>query len=465
MANIAGEIDGKMIRNTADLKDITGGDTMEIEPKGGESFSDTMNTTLMFAANDPPIIGNRDKGAIATRIVPVELPYRFTSDPSGPMEKKKVPESVLEEELATPEAMSALLELALDGIERLENNEGDVSLPESPKERLALYEGEADPMKKFGQTCLTSHPSDYVVKADVTRIYEEWAEENGHETGQNVHSALHGALEFQDAQPRNPDYSGTSLPLRPWEERQRVLSRVTLTEEGLLYAEKAGLVVEEEEEENTTRGLAALSRGEQGTIKARIGGFIKPKSWLAAEGWLEDETPFKPNFEVREELDGSNPMEGVKKGDLVTIHGAEVKTDDDVRYVEIGPKCSVEIVEEADTGPDPDAHHSDAQAAADGGEETEEGTSEPEAAEDEEPAEDADTDGEYEDWRVDLADAYRATSDGDGADKGKLKVALADRGREFDAAHRIVEDVARKKGFVEDEDDRVRATEELEKML
>ena len=33
-ANIAGETDGKRIQNTAAIKDITGGDTIEIEPKG-----------------------------------------------------------------------------------------------------------------------------------------------------------------------------------------------------------------------------------------------------------------------------------------------------------------------------------------------------------------------------------------------------------------------------------------------
>jgi len=115
MANIAGEINGKKIRNTASLKDITGGDAVDIEPKGKGSFFDTINSTMMFAANDPPILGERDKKAIASRIVPVNLPYSFVNNPTenDPFEKQRRPESELEDELLTEEALSGLLRLAV----------------------------------------------------------------------------------------------------------------------------------------------------------------------------------------------------------------------------------------------------------------------------------------------------------------------------------------------------------------
>jgi Predicted ATPase len=165
MANVAGEVDGKKIRNTAALKDITGGDAVEIEPKRKDSFFDTINATMMFAANDPPILGERDKAAIASRIVPVNLPYAFVNNPSGndPFEKQRRPESELEDELLTDEALSGLLRLAVDGVQRLAEN-NDVSLPESPMQRLRQYERRADPMRQFGHKCLTNKDGDYVVK-------------------------------------------------------------------------------------------------------------------------------------------------------------------------------------------------------------------------------------------------------------------------------------------------------------
>lgn len=306
MANIAGEINGKKIRNTAHIKDITGGDQVEIEPKGGDSFFDIINSTLMFAANDPPIMGERDKEAIATRIVPVKLPYTYTSNPTAPLEKEKIPEKELEEKLATPEALSGFLNLALDGIERLEENDGDVSLPESESERLEKYEKQADPMKEFGHECLKNMDGDYVVKADVTSIYKEFASVNGYEIGTNIHDTLHGVLQgmktlnYTTSKPRSPDYTATSLPLRGWGDRKNVIDRVSLTEQGIEYAREAGLVDgdaerEEQEDDQTvmhspiatldvgrkdfTATVAAVSDGEynreaQGTLKGPHGTYI-----------------------------------------------------------------------------------------------------------------------------------------------------------------------------------------------
>jgi len=252
LANIAGEVDGKKILNTASIKDITGGDPVEIEPKGEDSFFTALNSTFMFAANDPPIIGERDKEAIASRIVPVHLPYTFTDDPSGEMEKEAVPESELEDRLDNPGALSGFLNLVLDGIERLRENKGDVSLPESYSERLRSYERNADPMREFGEQCLENNDGDYLVKADVTTMYKEFATAKGHEVSQNVNRVLHDVLRgvpglnYTDSRPESPDYTDTDLPLRGWDERKRVINRVSLTEEGMKYAEKAGLIEDDD---------------------------------------------------------------------------------------------------------------------------------------------------------------------------------------------------------------------------
>lgn len=251
-ANIAGEIDGKKIRNTASVKDITGGDPVEIEPKGEDSFFDSLDATFMFAANDPPIIGERDKDAIASRIVPIELPYTFVDNPDGEYERQKKSERELREWLDTDEALAGFLRLAVEGANRLNENDGDVSLPESNKERLRMYERKADPMREFGERCLTNSDEDYLVKADVTTIYKEFASSMGHEVGQNTNKTLHNVLRglpdlnYTDSRPRSPDYTDTSMNLRGWDERKFVINRVKLTEEGLEMAESAGLVEEDD---------------------------------------------------------------------------------------------------------------------------------------------------------------------------------------------------------------------------
>ena len=356
LANIAGEIDGKKIRNTANFKDVTGGDDVELEPKGQESFFDTVNSTQMFAANDPPILGERDKEAIAERIVPIELPYKFTDDPEKPMEREAVPPEELKQTLETPEALSGFLNLALAGVTRLED-QNDVSLPETPAERLQMYEKTADPMREFGERCLKNDPDDYLVKADVTTLYKQFASARGDEISQNVAGTLHDVLRgvpdlnYTDSRPEAPDYTDTSLPLRGWDERKRVVERVTLTEEGMEYAEAAGLVERTDDADLDADAvpLASIDTGRHDELVAEFGGMMEPKPWLEEEGWLvglEEGDTFALDYQVREGRGQSNPMKGVSAGDVVRITTPTVKTDDDgVRYVEITPRCSVEVVE------------------------------------------------------------------------------------------------------------------------
>lgn len=332
MANIAGEIEGKKIRNTATIKDITGGDSMEIEPKGADSYFDKINATLMFAANDPPIIGVRYKSAIAKRIVPIELPFTFVDDPSGEWEKQKIPSRELDNQLSTDEAMSGFLNLALDGLERLEDN-GDVSLPESKQERLDRYESAADPMAEFARECLTSHTSDYLVKDDVTAIFMEFAEANGFETGEDVHDTLHSIVRGHPSLspgkgcPRTPDYSDTGLPLRPWGERKRVLRRVTLTDVGLEHARNAGIVVEDVEmdadESSPEAEISSLELGNRVSMTLACASVLDPKPWLDGEGVFRTNEGEKIGFVERGELPE------VEVGVEYNVTDAVVTTDDD----------------------------------------------------------------------------------------------------------------------------------------
>lgn len=384
MANIAGEIDGKKIRNTAALKDIPGGDKTEIEPKGEQSIFDAVNATLMFAANDPPIIGERDKQAIASRIVPVELPYTFVDEPTDEWEKQKIPSRELDEMLSTDEAMSGFLNLALDGIERLEANH-DVSLPETDMERLQMYETQADSMKEFAHECLENHESDYIVKADVTAIFKEFAATNGYEIGSNVNDTLHSvikgiqALNPADGRPRTPDYVDTELPLRPWDERKMVMKRVSLTETGLKHARSAGLVVDSHDEsaaevdESGVRSIESLAPGDGYVdVRATVSGILDPPEWLAGEGSMEDETG-EVDYKVRAAATDTELAIALNEGTQYRIENAKVTTDEGALVLELreGRTNLVRLGEI-----DRDDDQQSMTAVADGGEQTVDATDE-----------------------------------------------------------------------------------------
>jgi hypothetical protein len=123
-------------------------------------------------------------------------------------------------------------------------------------------------MREFGERCLTNDPDAYLVKADVTTMYREFANAEGYESGENVHNVLHNVLRgvpglnYTDSRPERPDYSDVDLPLRGWDERKTVVDRVTLTDEGLKHAKSAGIVRESPEKSTSTGPKATLKAGE-----------------------------------------------------------------------------------------------------------------------------------------------------------------------------------------------------------
>jgi hypothetical protein len=49
-----------------------------------------------------------------------------------------------------------------------------------------------------------------------------------------IHDVFRGIpdLSYTESRSESPDYQDTTLPLRPWDERKRIIDRITLTEEG-----------------------------------------------------------------------------------------------------------------------------------------------------------------------------------------------------------------------------------------
>ncbi|WP_205628428.1 primase-like DNA-binding domain-containing protein, partial [Haloprofundus marisrubri] len=214
-----------------------------------------------------------------------------------------------------------------------------------------------DPIKMFRVNCLENEKGRQVSKDDVYNTYTNYCRAEGKkETSQSVF--------FRQLRQTTLNYSDTRV--RTESGRERRLDNTRFTEAGLGYADVLTREANEQKDEaEDDVSLADLEVGETGPITATVGGFLKPADWLAAEGWLTEDGVFNLDFQVREGLDGSHPFADVSKGDTVCIHGAAVKTEDDVRYVEITPKCTLEIVEDAEDVDDVDSSQSE--AAADGG--------------------------------------------------------------------------------------------------
>lgn len=96
-ANIHADIPSTSLKTTGTFKMLTGGDRINAERKYQQPFTFVNYAKLHFSAN--------------------ELPYRFIDNPQSEGEKKRDPH--LLKKLTTDEGLSGVLNVALDGLDRL----------------------------------------------------------------------------------------------------------------------------------------------------------------------------------------------------------------------------------------------------------------------------------------------------------------------------------------------------------
>jgi putative DNA primase/helicase len=227
-------------------------------------------------------------------------------------------------------------------------------------------------MKEFAKECLANDPDDYVVKADVTTIYEEYAQDEDYELGSNTHDNLHQALrgshalDYSQSYPSNPDYSDTSLPLRGWEGRKYVVDRMTLTEKGLEYAEAAGLVVDDDDTDGeSVRYITDCDAGmHQGPVKATVAEKIDPPEWLEGKGHLVDGDGGIMPYVV----EAGSALAGVNEGDEIRLENVKVENRDGVLTAVLSGITDVSEATDLDETTAIDDSQQSLEATADGGE-------------------------------------------------------------------------------------------------
>lgn len=81
VANIADDVDGDYIKNNGKLKSIATGNVISVEKKGGDTLSVSLNTTLLFSANN--MVTFKDKsGGIIRRLLIIPFDKQFSKDHS-----------------------------------------------------------------------------------------------------------------------------------------------------------------------------------------------------------------------------------------------------------------------------------------------------------------------------------------------------------------------------------------------
>lgn len=172
LANLCADIDDRALQYTSVFKKITGDDSLSAERKHQHPFDFDPFARLIFSANTPPAPRNDRTHAFFRRWVVVPFDNKFRDG-----EKR---DRDLLTKITTPAALSALLNLALAGLQRLESR-GEFALPESVRQAGEKYRREADAVYTFiTEECARGGPDARVSATDLQRSFRAWCAETGY---------------------------------------------------------------------------------------------------------------------------------------------------------------------------------------------------------------------------------------------------------------------------------------------
>jgi putative DNA primase/helicase len=179
------ELDGKLLNTFADLphsainkssnfKMIVSGDRLTAERKNKNPFEFTPFAKMIFSANEIPKSSDVTDGFFRRWII-IPFPNKFEG-------KKR--DTKLIEKLITPLALSTLLNLAIEGLKRLEKNCGFTE-NETTRKMLQQYRKDTDSVGTFiNECCVIEEIARFSIK-DMYRAYELFCHANGYKAHNN----------------------------------------------------------------------------------------------------------------------------------------------------------------------------------------------------------------------------------------------------------------------------------------
>lgn len=168
LANIAGDIDGGYLENTAKFKAITGGDLVSAERKGLDQFDFIPWAVPVFSANKIPASADTTTGYLSRWVV-VPFPHDLTGRE----------DRFLDGKLHTA---AELRGVAARGIAALPGllKRGDFVLTESARKARDEFVRRVDQVRTWINECTEPDTDYWVYRTDVYRAYQEWAHRDGY---------------------------------------------------------------------------------------------------------------------------------------------------------------------------------------------------------------------------------------------------------------------------------------------
>lgn len=168
LVNVCADISHKGLSKTDTIKKIVSGDAINAEFKGQDPFDFNSFATLIFSANTLPATQDLSEGFFR-RLMIIPFPNTFTADNR---------DANLLAKITTEEALSHLFTLAVEGLRRLDSQQG-FSENDYTKKALAEYKREADHVQTFiDEECVIGN-DEVVPTRRLYLEYKRWSHDCG----------------------------------------------------------------------------------------------------------------------------------------------------------------------------------------------------------------------------------------------------------------------------------------------
>jgi|Deesub1362A_J573_1020465.scaffolds.fasta_scaffold01902_8 putative DNA primase/helicase len=193
LANLFADIPDRALRNTGIFKMLTGGDTLTVERKFKNPFKFENYAKQIYSCNKLPETYD-ETDAFFRRWIIINFPNKFEGDKA---------DKTLIEKLTTPEELSGLLNLALEGLNRL-LEKGEFSKGVSTEEVREAYIRMSNPVAAFVMDCIEIDPEGYIPKKELYSNFCEYCRKNKLPTvSENTfHKKLGRQVKVEDYRPK-----------------------------------------------------------------------------------------------------------------------------------------------------------------------------------------------------------------------------------------------------------------------
>jgi putative DNA primase/helicase len=215
LGNFAGDISNHDLKDTGMIKAVTGRDLINAKRKFLRDLIFVNYAKLIFACNELPKVYDTSLG-FWSRWILLEFPYTFVNkEELNENKNNRLRDESIIEKITSQEEMSGLLNEALIGLDRLEQNQ-DFSYSKGTKEIKEMWVRQADSFMAFCMDYIVEDYEGMVSKKELRKYFSKYCKSHKLKGASDVAMKVilensYGVIEHQDWDTRERFWEGIKL--------------------------------------------------------------------------------------------------------------------------------------------------------------------------------------------------------------------------------------------------------------